>query len=134
MNSRTPRIACLAIAVMFLIAGVSQAMGRISSCTMPCCQAEKSNPCHAPQERVLNMDCCSGMTSSFSLGPGCGPEKKEAVEFSTVSHSPTPPPQGEEVLFGQIPEGPSKDHFYMSAAIAPSGKAPLYLQNSILLI
>jgi hypothetical protein len=133
MNSRAARFASVVIALMFLLAGVSQAMGNVSACSMPCCQ-EKSNSCHVTKERALKADdCCKGTTTSFVLGSGCGPERKDVIEFSTVSFSPTPP-QGVEMSSVELPSNPSEDHISIVAAIAPPGKIPLYLQNLILLI
>jgi len=134
MNSRAARFASVVIALMFLFAGVSQAMGNISPCSMPCCQ-EKSNPCHLPRGQSLMADgCCNGTTTSFTLGSGCGTERQEAIEFSTVSYSPTFLSHHVEMSCFEVPASPSQGHFSTAAENAPPGKTPLYLQNSILLI
>jgi hypothetical protein len=108
-------------------------MGDLFPCTMPCCQ-EKSDSCHAKKEWILKADGCCGETTSFALGSACGPERKDAIQLSIVSYSPTPFPNNVKMPVLEVPATSYQDHTSTMAATAPPGKAPLYLQNLILLI
>lgn len=134
MNCRTSRIASIGIALVFLFAGISQARGMISSCSMPCC-TEKPGGCHAPKEPTPKADhCCGDETTSSSLGSGCTPERGEGTDLPSVSHGPKSLMEGVEISVIEVLPTPSQGYISSMHATGPDRKAPLYLHHLILLI